>query len=77
MGPSPLVLRRDGPALIVAIVGIGMVRGAISASVGASLVGAGMLSVLMFPIVALRLAHPTDRSAPETAPSDLPRTGEL
>lgn len=66
-----------GLPLIVAIVGIGMDRGAISASVGASLVGAGMLSVLIFPIVALRLAHPKGRSAPETAPSDLPRTGEL
>ncbi len=66
-----------GLPLIVAIVGIGMERGDISASVGASLVGAGMLSVLIFPIVALRLAHANNRRSSDTAPTDLPRTDEL
>jgi len=66
-----------GLPLIVAIVGIGMERSDISASVGASLVGAGMLSVLIFPIVALRLAHANDRRSSDTAPADLPRTDEV
>jgi Kef-type K+ transport system membrane component KefB len=41
-----------GLPLIVAIVGIGTERGAIDANVGASLVGAGMISVLVFPLLA-------------------------
>jgi Kef-type K+ transport system membrane component KefB len=45
-----------GLPLIVAIVGIGADRGAISAEVGASLIGAGMLSVLLFPLLATRVA---------------------
>ena len=44
-----------GLPLIVAIVGIGTERGAITAQVGASLIGAGMLSVLIFPLVAIRV----------------------
>ena len=39
-----------GLPLIVAIVGIGTSRGAISKSVGASLIGAGMVSVLVYPL---------------------------
>jgi Kef-type K+ transport system membrane component KefB len=45
-----------GLPLIVAIVGIGTSRGAISKSVGASLIGAGMVSVLVYPLVAMRIA---------------------
>jgi Kef-type K+ transport system membrane component KefB len=41
-----------GLPLIVAIVGIGTDRGAIADDVGASLIGAGMLSVLAFPVIA-------------------------
>ena len=41
-----------GLPLIVAIVGIGQGRGAISDAVGASLIGAGMISVLVYPFVA-------------------------
>ena len=41
-----------GLPLIVAIVGIGTDRGAIGVDVGASLIGAGMISVLVFPLVA-------------------------
>jgi Kef-type K+ transport system membrane component KefB len=45
-----------GLPLIVAIVGIGVERGAIADDVGASLVGAGMISVLLFPLLAIRAA---------------------
>jgi Kef-type K+ transport system membrane component KefB len=41
-----------GLALIVAVAEIGGDRGAIASDVGASLVGAGMLSVLVFPLLA-------------------------
>jgi Kef-type K+ transport system membrane component KefB len=41
--------------LVVAIVGIAQERGAISDAVGASLIGAGMLSVLVYPLTATRL----------------------
>ena len=69
--PSPLWLRelgqRDtlalallsatGLPLIVALVDIGTDRGAITDEVGASLIGAGMVSVLLFPLLAIRLAR--------------------
>jgi Kef-type K+ transport system membrane component KefB len=45
--------------LIVAIVGIGQERGAISDAVGASLIGAGMISVLVYPLLATRIAGAT------------------
>ena len=45
-----------GLPLIVAIVDIGTDRGAIDADVGASLIGAGMISVLVYPLLATRLA---------------------
>jgi Kef-type K+ transport system membrane component KefB len=48
-----------GLPLIVAIVGIGSTRGAISDSAGASLIGAGMVSVLVYPLLAMRLAATT------------------
>jgi Kef-type K+ transport system membrane component KefB len=57
-----------GLPLIVAIVGIGQERGDISDSVGASLIGAGMISVLVYPFVATRLAGvpaPVEREADE------------
>jgi Kef-type K+ transport system membrane component KefB len=63
-----------GLPLIVAIVGIGTDRGAISPDVGASLVGAGMISVLLFPLLATAIAGKvtptasvTSRSIEETA----------
>ena len=52
-----------GLPLIVAVVSIGEGRGAIDSSVGASLIGAGMLSVLIYPLVAIRLVGRRD---PET-----------
>jgi len=45
-----------GLPLIVAIVGIGGERGAIGSDVGASLIGAGMISVLAFPLVGTALS---------------------
>ena len=54
-----------GLPLIVAIVGIGSERGDVSKSVGASLIGAGMISVLVYPFIASRLAAPyADEDAP-------------
>ena len=41
--------------LVVAIVGIGTDRGAISAQVGASMIGAGMISVLVLPLLTTSL----------------------
>jgi Kef-type K+ transport system membrane component KefB len=45
-----------GLPLIVAIVDIGEERGDISDAVGASLIGAGMISVLVYPFLATRIA---------------------
>ncbi len=79
-GPSALLWRHElersqiaalglfgatGLPLIVAIVGIAQGRGAISDAVGASLIGAGMISVLVFPLVGTRLAHGTAPRAAE------------
>ena len=48
-------LGATGLPLIVAIVGIAVERDAIGADVGASLIGAGMISVLVFPLLAIRI----------------------
>ena len=56
--PRTLVLAlfaATGLPLIVAIVDIGTDRGAIDPEIGASLVGAGMISVLVFPLLATSL----------------------
>jgi Kef-type K+ transport system membrane component KefB len=50
--------------LVVAIVTVGTERGAVSASVGASLIGAGMISVLLYPLIASALI-PGDADGPE------------
>jgi len=42
--------------LVVAIVGIGASRGAIDGDVGASLIGAAMVSVLVYPLIATAMA---------------------
>ncbi len=46
--------------LVVAIVGIAQERGDISNAVAASLIGAGMVSVLVYPFVATRLASKSE-----------------
>ena len=53
---SLMLFGATGLPLIVAIVGIGSERGDVSDSVGASLIGAGMISVLVYPFIATRLA---------------------
>ena len=45
-----------GLLLIVAIVGIGTERGAIAEDVGTALIGAGMVSVLVLPLLATGIA---------------------
>ncbi len=50
-----------GLPLIVAIVGIGQQNGDISDAVGASLIGAGMISVLVYPFLAVQLAGPVEQ----------------
>jgi Kef-type K+ transport system membrane component KefB len=54
--------------LVVAIAGIGIDRGAIAADVGASLVGAAMISVLAYPLLASAVAGARRWSA--TAPDE-------
>jgi Kef-type K+ transport system membrane component KefB len=53
---SLAVFSATGLPLIVAIVGIGIERGAIGRDVGTSLIGAGMLSVLTLPLIASAVA---------------------
>lgn len=60
-----------GLPLIAAIVGIGEERNAISTSVGASLIGAGMISVLVYPFVATKLVTPpAEPAAVATSPAE-------
>jgi Kef-type K+ transport system membrane component KefB len=58
-----------GLPLIVATVDIGTDRGAIDSQVGASLIGAGMCSVLLFPVAATALAGSRPSEAVD-APGD-------
>ena len=53
---SLAVFSATGLPLIVAIVGIGTDRGSIAAGVGTSLIGAGMVSVLVLPLIATAVA---------------------
>ena len=54
---SLAVFSATGLPLITAIVGIGIERGAIGRDVGTSLIGAGMISVLVLPLIATALAR--------------------
>jgi Kef-type K+ transport system membrane component KefB len=54
--------------LVVAIVGIGTDRGAIDNDVGASLIGAAMVSVLVYPLIATAIAR-ADEWSPDTVAS--------
>jgi Kef-type K+ transport system membrane component KefB len=53
-----------GLPLIVAIVDVAGERGAIADSVGAALIGAGMVSVLLFPLLGVRIAGENEPSVP-------------
>ena len=68
LGPRPTlslaIFSATGLPLVVAIVGIGMDRGAISDDVGTSLIGAGMISVLVFPLIATAVANRGERTTP-------------
>ena len=59
-----------GLPLIVAIVGIGTDRGAIPGDVGASLIGAGMVSVLVFPLLAMAIAGHSRGAEPVSSDAD-------
>ena len=63
-----------GLPLIVAIVGIGIERGAIGRDVGTSLIGAGMISVLVLPLIATSLAR-RESSRLDDARVDVARLG--
>ena len=63
-----------GLPLIVAIVGIGTERGAIAADVGTSLIGAGMISVLVLPLLATAIAS-RESSRLDDAESRVARLG--
>ncbi len=70
-----LLLGATGLPIIVAVTDIGVDAGDLAAGTAAALVGAGMLSVLLFPLIGLALhgrapdgaAKPADRETPEIA----------
>jgi len=62
------ILGATGLPLIVAIVGIGTDRGAITPQLGASLVGAGMISVLVLPLVGMAVLGREEHQRPEHRP---------
>ncbi|WP_353810124.1 cation:proton antiporter [Agromyces sp. SYSU T00194] len=59
-----------GLPIIVAVTAIGVDQGDLGTDVAAALVGAGMLSVLIFPLVALALRRRSS-DAPTTGPDDV------
>jgi Kef-type K+ transport system membrane component KefB len=61
------LLGATGLPLIVAIVGIGTERGAITEKLGASLIGAGMISVLVLPLVAMAVIGRAGEAEPVPA----------
>jgi Kef-type K+ transport system membrane component KefB len=70
---SLVLFGATGLPLIVAIVGIGTDRGAIPDDVGASLIGAGMVSVLVFPLLATAISgrsRGTERGEPISSDVD-------
>jgi Kef-type K+ transport system membrane component KefB len=61
--------------LVVAIVTVGTSRGAVSASVGASLIGAGMISVLVYPLIASALIPVETPSGGPDEEAPVPQSG--
>jgi Kef-type K+ transport system membrane component KefB len=59
-----------GLPLIVALVTLGTQRGAIATDVGAALVGAGMVSVLVYPLLGTAIAGAAGRQAPVPLPDE-------
>jgi Kef-type K+ transport system membrane component KefB len=65
-----------GLPIIVAVTAIGVEDGDLSAGTAAALVGAGMLSVLIFPLVALAIRdRPADVAAGRPQDAELPTDG--
>jgi hypothetical protein len=63
-----ILFAATGLPIIVAVAGIGRDEGLITSGIASALVGAGMLSVLLFPLLALRQYQPSaGRSQPASA----------
>ncbi|HVL60285.1 MAG TPA: cation:proton antiporter [Microbacterium sp.] len=60
-----------GLPIIVAVTAIGVDRKELDPGTAAALVGAGMLSVLLFPLIALAIRHTGDRSRRRTMTDDV------
>ena len=58
-----------GLAIIVAVTGLAVTAGQLSTALAAALVGAGMLSVLLFPVLALALREPEPPTNTDRTPS--------
>jgi hypothetical protein len=72
-GVAPLgLLSASALPLVVAITSIGVETGELATDTAASLVGAAMLSVLIFPVVALGLLRRLPPDAPEPAEAPAP-----
>lgn len=61
-----------GLPIIVAVTAIGREQDLISSGISSALVGAGMLSVLLFPLLALRQIQSGPSDTPRGAPDDVP-----
>ncbi len=68
------MLAATGLPIIVAVTAIGVDEGVLDSAIAAALVGAGMLSVLIYPLVAMILRG--DRARLDAAEQALPQ-GEL
>jgi Kef-type K+ transport system membrane component KefB len=73
------LLAATGLPIIIAVTGIGVERGELTSSLAASMVGAGILTVLVFPLLGL-LVHArtpsTDVAAPGRATDDIDRSDD-
>jgi Kef-type K+ transport system membrane component KefB len=65
------IMQATSLPFIVAATAIGMDLGLIDAAAGAALVGAGLLSVLLFPVCGLLLLRRSARSGAPTAPAEV------
>jgi len=70
-----LLFGATGLPIIVAVTGIGVERGELDAGLAAALVGAGMLSVLIFPALALALRRRSQGGELLADPDDVPIQG--
>jgi hypothetical protein len=60
------LLAATGLPIIVAVTGIGVDQGMLASDIAAALVGAGMLSVLLYPLIGMTIRG--ERSAVQGAP---------